>query len=344
VRARWRQWQETRQKPETPFVREISEEQEAPAERQLQREPTERRGENLEPTSRRSRQTIRPVDDDARHREMLRSTQPLETQPEQLLEDDETEAIQYDEVPPVAFTGPQRDSPRRMPLADEEVTDEPKTTSPRSWTPGLDFQGGRCGYGAQVETDFKHRTVQLPCGVWVSRSLCGLRFLDWSPLCVVKQDYREFVRYGAVESDGGCIVLPQPQFVGEVEHTVQFQCDSKLARQATSLPVDLKWRDLDRPQQFDYRNLNSFRGQAIKISARDCFDRCRLLSFGQPLLILIAPVEEEVRGFVDSDGPSLPHPLGDFPFPSAPGGPYFVVPAPPADGQSGFDVGTSFRF
>ena len=87
------------QRPETPepptaSSREAGEEQEAPPATQQIRVPTERRrGVNVQPERTRERQ--RPTSEDVRHREMLRVTQPLETQPQRPME--EFEVVQEEE-------------------------------------------------------------------------------------------------------------------------------------------------------------------------------------------------------------------------------------------------------
>lgn len=215
-----RLWELDRARLRTHADADTAEEQDAPPLRRLHREPTERRRHVAEPALRR-RESIRPVDGDARHKAMLRSTEPLETLPERSQdEDDALQAIQYYEVPPVALTGPQSEKPRRMPMADEETASEPTAGAPSSWTPGFDFMSG----AIQIQ-QISVEDMTFPWDGWRVRLIQGLLRYEWPQPCVVQQHFRpeaRIRRFGDWDGSVNGFVL---HYVG-FETTLEFAANS----------------------------------------------------------------------------------------------------------------------
>ena len=311
----------------TPRSGEDAEEQDAPPTRTMYREPTERRGAIAQPAPR-ARERERRIDDDLRREEMLRSTEPLETQPQRPLDEDETlqeddlEPGQYDEVPPAALTGPLSRPPheqtpvlKRMPRADEDSRTDDEHPGSLLLGAGIQSSGDVC----------ENHIINFPWGVWLSRSLCGVRVFDWSSPCVVNQyDRGIIVGGGIMDATQGSYEIRPSTCASETECTLEFKCNSIGLERTRIPPGILQVRDPnDDLGLFDRRLVNSFRGLAVTIPAHDCFGRGKFLLRAQPLLILVYPVVDEMRGFLDRDGALPPNPINDFPPEFAPSGPYF---------------------
>jgi len=146
-----------------------AEEQDAPPERRWFREPTENRRADLPATPQR-RDMDRSSNDDARRLEMLRQTEPLDTQPrrptvqERTQRADELQLVHYDESLPLVSV-----EVKRMPSADEAQSPSAVDLR-RQWRA---FING----GFTLEPS---HYVEFPWGSWYLRNLQGFMIFDWS--------------------------------------------------------------------------------------------------------------------------------------------------------------------